>query len=572
MKILFSMRHPGALRNYASTLCELAARGHQIHLAFMMRDKLRDARLLNELTAAYPGITADQVGKKAPWRFWLGLARSLRYGADFLRYGTPEFAGAQALRKRAASRVPAPVRTVLRLPFRRGPRGSRRAARVFDAIERAIPADRWIVRRVAAARPDVVLVTPLVDLGSDQVEYIKAARALGLRSGLCVHSWDNLTNKGIIRVVPDRVFVWNETQKRESVTMHGVSPAQVVVTGAPVYDQWFERRPSTTRGEFCRKVGLPADRPFFRYLCSSKFIAANESAFVEKWIRAIRSAPDPRVRAAGILVRPHPRNLRPWRAFDVSGFEHVVVWPRDGANPVDTISKNDYYDSMYHAAAAVGINTSAQIEAGIVGRPVYSIRTREYAATQEGTLHFHYLLQENGGLLHMADSLEGHARALAGAVERTEDDARRLRNFVQGFVRPHGLDVPATPLLADAIEDLGRQPTPAPERTPARLIPIRLALYPVTAGLEFVRYVAALAGRRERQLRPFSVGEFLRMRLDALAASVFRWKPARRFARRYIVPHVISPVPHVGRPAEPRTTEPRAATPDERREETAIEA
>ena len=41
MKIFFSMRHSGALRNYSSTVEELAQRGHQIHLTFMMRDKLR---------------------------------------------------------------------------------------------------------------------------------------------------------------------------------------------------------------------------------------------------------------------------------------------------------------------------------------------------------------------------------------------------------------------------------------------------------------------------------------------------------------------------------------------------
>jgi hypothetical protein len=76
MKILFSMRHPGALRNFASTLRELAQRGHDIHLAFMMQDKWGDGRLLWELTDTYPNITAGELGKKTPWRFWLGLARA----------------------------------------------------------------------------------------------------------------------------------------------------------------------------------------------------------------------------------------------------------------------------------------------------------------------------------------------------------------------------------------------------------------------------------------------------------------------------------------------------------------
>ena len=165
---------------------------------------------------------------------------------------------------------------------------------------------------------------------------------------------------------------------------------------------------------------------------------------------------------------------------ELRGPNDVAVWPAEGANPVDTDSRNDYFDSLYHSVAAVGINTSAQIEAGIVGRPVYSIRAAEYVTTQEGTLHFHYLLNENGGLLHMSPTLEEHARALSTALDRTPEDERRLREFVKGFVRPRGLDVAATPLLADAIEDLGRLPARAPARATARIAPA--ANRPVSRG------------------------------------------------------------------------------------------
>jgi hypothetical protein len=538
MKILFSMRHSGALRNYSSTIGELARRGHDVHLVFMMQDKLGDGRLLWELSNEHANVTYSELGKKTPWRFWLGLARGVRSAVDYVRFGLPEFTDAPALRERAGERVPAMFRGFLRLPVVRSRAGLGFVSGVFNLIERAIPTDRWIADLIAAQKPDAVLVTPLVDIGSDQVEYIKACKALGIRSALCVHSWDNLTNKGLIRVVPDRVFVWNETQRREAITMHGVRPEQAVATGAPVYDQWFARRPSTTRDEFLRKVGLP-DRPFLLYLCSSQFIAPDESQFIEKWIRAVRSAPDPRVRQLGILIRPHPENVQPWQRFDFSELTETVLWPRGGANPVDQASKNDYFDSMYHSAAAVGINTSAQIESGIVGHPVFSVRVPEYAGTQEGTLHFHYLLNENGGLLHMADTLDDHVRDLAKAIDRTEEDDRRLRGFVEGFVRPAGLDTPATPKLADAIEELARMPRPEPVRAGLGLLLVRLLLYPIGIVLKVVRYVTRLTRKRERQLRPLTVGTFVQKRFAAIPAHFFRWGPAKRFARRYIVPRVL---------------------------------
>lgn len=539
MKILFSMRHPGALRNFASTIRALESRGHQIHLSFIMQDKLGDGRLLWELTDDHPGVTYTELTKKTPWRFWLGLARAVRFWLDFLRYLAPEYRDAVELRARARMRVPSALVWLSTRPGVRSGVGRRVLSALLQAVERAIPTDRWVDDLIASQNPDVVLVTPLVDLGSDQTDYVKSARAMGIPTGLCVHSWDNLTNKGLMRVLPDRVFVWNEAMKREAVELHGCRPEQVIVTGAPVFDQWFARRPSTTREEFCAKTGLPADRPFFIYLCSSAFIAPNESAFVTEWLRAVRSAPDPRVREAAVLIRPHPENLQPWQRFDFSEFPHVVLWPRGGANPVDAASKNDFFDSIFHSVAAVGINTTAQIEAGIVGRPVFTVRSPEHEATQEGTLHFHYLLNEGGGLVHHARDLDEHVAQLARALDRRPEDAERLRRFVQAFVRPQGLDVEATPLLVEGIEALGRVGRRRPERMSVWLWLLRLALYPIAVAMKIVRQFARTKRKRERQLRPLTFVGLLLQPTFRLLDIVLRWRPIKSFVKKYVVPRVI---------------------------------
>src|SRR5262249_50829853 len=154
-----------------------------------------------------------------------------------------------------------------------------------------------------------------------------------------------------------------------------------------------------------RQVGLSADRPFLLYVCSSPFIAPSEVESIERWIRALRTSSDPALREAGILVRPHPQNAKQWLKADLSSYPDVVVWPRAGANPIDSTSRADFFDSLFHSAAVVGVNTSAQIEAAIVGRPVYTVLLPEFAATQEGTLHFHHLANDERGLLHVARSL-----------------------------------------------------------------------------------------------------------------------------------------------------------------------
>ena len=219
MRILFSMRHTGALRNFASTLRELAQRNHRVHLVFAKQDKEGDTRLLRELTSD-PRITAAEIERKMPWRFWLGLARGARYSVDYMRYLTPEYDGVTSLTARARAKAPPFMRWLVERSWFRTRPGHRLLRHALLAVERAIPIDRGCLDLVTTRRPDVVLVTPLVDIGSDQVDFVKAARRLGVRSALPVLSWDNLTNKGLIRVQPDKVFVWNEAQKREAVDLH----------------------------------------------------------------------------------------------------------------------------------------------------------------------------------------------------------------------------------------------------------------------------------------------------------------------------------------------------------------
>src|SRR5690606_23663748 len=131
----------------------------------------------------------------------------------------------------------------------------------------------------------------------------------------------------------------------------------------------------------------------------------------------------------------------------LSDLPQVAIFPRAGANPTDPASKADYYDSIFHSAAVVGINTSAQIESAIIGRPVLTILAPRFRATQEGTLHFHHLRQVNGGLLQVARDFPAHPAQLAALLADPSGVAEQTRRFVAAFVRPHGLDQPATPRL-----------------------------------------------------------------------------------------------------------------------------
>jgi hypothetical protein len=357
--------------------------------------------------------------------------------------------------------------------------------RSLELAERCLLPPPHVERFVADQAPDVVLVTHLAEFGSGQTDYVRAAKRLGIHTGYPVFSWDNLTNKGLVHDLPEQLIVWNDLQADEAVELQGIPRGRVRVTGSSAYDHWFDWQPGRSREDFCREVGLRADRPIVLYVCSSAFVARNEVDFVRRWIRALRERGGP-LAQAGILVRLHPRNLTQW--LDVSLDEpQATIWPRLGEEPLDELSRQNYFDSIYHSAAVVGINTSAQIESAIVSRPVHTVLAEEFRDTQQGTLHFHYLKADDFGHLHVGRTMEEHLAQLEESLRGRPDDAERNERFLRRFVRPFGLDMPATPLYVEALEDLAAGPAAERDRGPAFAPVIRLALRPA----------AALAARRE---------------------------------------------------------------------------
>ena len=153
-----------------------------------------------------------------------------------------------------------------------------------------------------------------------------------------------------------------------------------------------------------------------------------------------------------MIVRPHPgTSSKPaWTGWTPSA-ERVAV-----AASVRRSRDQDLLDQLSVSDAVVGLNTSAEIEAAILDRPVLTVKAGSLAPGQEGQLHFRYLLEEEGGFVRTAAGLDEHVGQLVEALDR-DPLAPARRRFLETFVRPLGIDRPAGPALADAIEALADQ-------------------------------------------------------------------------------------------------------------------
>jgi hypothetical protein len=359
----------------------------------------------------------------------------LRAAADLTRYLGPELAGARWPRRRATRRL-------LKLAGHSDANSIAARAADFELpvavqstvagalrdLERLVPADEALVDAIDRLGIDALLIVSRCLLGGPEPDVIKAARRLGIPSVMLVWSWDNLSSKAVQNEHPERLLVWNELQAREAVELHGMRAEQVTVVGAANFDVFFEELAA---------VGPAPHLPTILYLGSSPKVAPVEREIFERWLAAVRPL------ATRVVLRPHPAAQEAWAGWAAPEGVEIV-------EPQAKIEPKALSRLLAEADAVVALNTSAEIEAAIAGTPVLTFRAGREARGQEGSIHFTYLLEQNGGFVLDAATLDEHAAKL-GAVLRGDWDPEPLRRFVESFVRPHGLDRPVTPLLARTI-------------------------------------------------------------------------------------------------------------------------
>jgi hypothetical protein len=311
-------------------------------------------------------------------------------------------------------------------------------------VERVAPPSRGIVRRLKEGKIDLVVASPLVTGNNKELEYVKAAKAIGIPTVYALASWDNLTTKGTIHVQPDLVFVWNQPILEEAIKLHGVPRENIVITGAPTFDYWFDMKPSLDRATFCHQAGIEAGRPYAVYLCSSRRMIGDEITFIRDLANQLGQNPE--TKDVILLVRPHPYNQLD---FSQLNEKNIRVFPEQGDLPDVPEVKQIYFNTLYYAKATIGVNTSAMLEAAIADIPCVTIIDERYRHSQSDMGHFRHLV--NGDFLQMTYSYEEATFAIALILDGQDVKRESRRRFVKNFIRPYGLDRPVSKLFARAL-------------------------------------------------------------------------------------------------------------------------
>ena len=262
MKVLFMMTEPRVMKYYHETLRFMLKSSHTVHVAYFSLEKYRKGTLHEELAVEFPErFSYEVVSGKRPG-LWRSLCIAISWAQDYLFFIKPFFRNAGRLRERVEMRIsPALVWLMNRCPFFSTQSGRDVVDALLRAVDKAIPASRQQKQYVRRIRPDVLLVSPLISHSGLQSEYLRTARSLGVPSGYCVASWDNLTTKGAIQGNPDYIFLWNDIQKREAIDLHRVFRKPHHRDRCPVLRRVVRPQAIARQGRILSNRGAAADPP-----------------------------------------------------------------------------------------------------------------------------------------------------------------------------------------------------------------------------------------------------------------------------------------------------------------------
>jgi hypothetical protein len=229
LRTLFFLHGSEYLAAFQSVVLALLGRGHEVVVALdhERRGIVPEAtRTLSQLAEGNPGFRYQELPPRRD--LWRIPAGAVRRSLDYLRYLEPELVDDSALRASARERAPRLLLALLVLPPFSWSWGWRPLAAVLRRIEAGMPVPRWVRSFVAEQRPDVVLVSPLVDFGSGQADYVRRAQAQRIPTVLLVAGPDDLRAKGAIRDAPTVTVVASDAQAEEAVRFQGLPPDGVI--------------------------------------------------------------------------------------------------------------------------------------------------------------------------------------------------------------------------------------------------------------------------------------------------------------------------------------------------------
>lgn len=289
--------------------------------------------------------------------------------------------------------------------------------------------------------PDLVVTTDI--LNENDVCLMQEAKSRKVPIVAIIRSWDNLTAHSLIRVIPNRLLVWNEILKHEAIFYSGVPKEKIAIVGIPHFDRYTPDL-MIPRHEFMRKIAAdPHKKLIFFTPIGDLYLRRNDT---DRYVLDLLSKMD-----VNILVRfpawDKVSNMDgfqppPHMFFDKPGVTHRPneIGDRD-------ISRKDnemLINGIYWSDLVITGPSTIAIEAAFFNKPIV---LANFHRTSKNGLdgifsyqcnHFDYILKSSGvRLVNTADEFLEWVRRYLENSTLDQNGRRRIIEEQFGGLNDH---------------------------------------------------------------------------------------------------------------------------------------
>jgi len=218
-------------------------------------------------------------------------------------------------------------------------------------------------------QPDFCFAADLIS-GPDAL-FLMAAKKHGIKTMGMVRSWDCATNKGLSRVLPERILVNNSQTKKDMIEYHDAAAEKITVVGFPQFDSYITEKPKS-REEFFKNIGVDLNKRLVIFAPAGSFLSNTDWQLGEILQKSLNNGS-----ISGniqFLVRNHPQNpadiseLRndPNFIIDKPG---IAFGQNAKANELNNRAVEHLINWLYHSDLVITVNTSLVLDGIIFDKP-----------------------------------------------------------------------------------------------------------------------------------------------------------------------------------------------------------
>ncbi len=247
---------------------------------------------------------------------------------------------------------------------------------------------------------DLVFLAHL--FGDEETSLLRQAKKLKIKSIGLINSWDKITSRCVVRLLPDKLIVHNLIILKEAIKHVDMGNKDIEVVGIPHYDIYINSRPSP-RDEFYKHLGVAPDKRILLYCPIGLVYSEQDSEFInllcefrnKKLIPSdtqilVRFPPNDEIRVDKLIYRDQLIFYRPGKRFSK---KRGVDWDWN-----DKESQH-LFDTLYYSSLVVCSTSSMSIDAAVFNKPIINIIFGDCYDYKEGNINIFFAAEHYANII-----------------------------------------------------------------------------------------------------------------------------------------------------------------------------